>query len=49
MMSWTINRKELDGTVVVVGFADDPIEIGLIIDDDRAKVDYEPQYQVTED
>jgi hypothetical protein len=46
-MSWTVERKELDGTMVIVGVADDPQEIGIIIDEDRDKIDYEALYRAT--
>ena len=42
----TIYRIERDGTETVVAFVDDPIEIGIVIDEDRDKIDYEAGYHI---
>ena len=44
-LTWTIYRREPDGTENVVAFVDDPSEIGVVMDEDRQKIDYEPLYR----
>ena len=48
-MTWKITRTEPDGTVALVGYASDPIEIGVMMDEDRAKIDWEPRYMVEQE
>ena len=43
--TWTIYRREPDGTENIVAFVDDPAEIGVVMDEDRQKIDYEPLYR----
>lgn len=47
-MSYTISRIEPDGTVALVAYVDDQTEIGTAIDEDRRKIDYEAEYQVSD-
>lgn len=42
-MTYRITRVEKDGTRSIVGFTDDQCEIGVMIDEDRDKYDWEPQ------
>ena len=46
---FTLYRREPDGTDAVVAYAESQLEIGILMDDDRAKLDYEPQYWTQED
>ena len=45
-MSWTIYRKDPDGSTTVVGCTDDQAEVGCIIDEDRQRIDWEAEYEV---
>lgn len=45
-MSWTIYRTDETGAESVVGCTDEQWEIGVIIDEDRGKIDWEAQYRV---
>ena len=44
VMSYTIKRKDENGFWMIIGWVDDPTEIGPVIDEDRKKIDYEPEY-----
>ena len=47
--TWAIYRRETDGTENMVAFLDDQAEIGVVIDEDRQKIDYEPLYRAVSD
>lgn len=46
MTTYTIFRVEHDGNRHVVGCTDDFCEVGVIIEEDRKNLDYEPGYYV---
>lgn len=45
-MSWVIYRTDESGAESVVGCTDELNEIGVIIDEDRQKIDWEARYRV---
>lgn len=45
-MTWTIERRDPDGTVQVVACVGDQLKIGTAIDEDRKTIDWEPEYRV---
>lgn len=43
---YTIYRIEPDGTETVVACVDDQMEIGIVFEEDRDKIDYEAGYHI---
>ena len=43
-MSGTVYRIEPDGSETEIAFIDSPQEFGIVIDEDRQKIDYEVGY-----
>jgi len=43
-MSGTVYRIEPDGSETEIAFIDSPQEFGIVIDEDRQKIDYEAGY-----
>lgn len=41
-MSWVIRRQDPDGSETVVSCVDDQMQIGMVIDEDRRQIDWEP-------
>lgn len=46
---WRVTREDPDGTTELIGFADDQSEIGVMIDEDRQLIDWEPVYRVVKE
>lgn len=45
-VSWVIRRQDPDGSETVVSCVDDQMQIGMVIDEDRRQIDWEPMYKV---
>ena len=48
-MGYAVIRKEPDGTRLLIGWADDIAEAGIMMDEDRRNEDYEIRYDVIKD
>ena len=48
-MAWVIYRTDPDGSRAVVACVDDQCEIGVTIDEDRKKIDFEARYEAKEE
>ena len=44
MEEYAVMRMEPDGSETLVGFAKNPTEMAILVDDDRKKVDYDIGY-----
>lgn len=48
-MPYIVYRTDPGGDKTVVACVDDPSEVGQVIIEDRAKIDWEPDYHVEEE